>query len=77
MKTLRPIKKVKKIKKYKVNPKLTKDQRKAIRLEYKNGGGTSKYQTETKVSIHALMKKYKASYGTIWNIIHKADLKKK
>jgi len=80
MKALRPLKlfrKAKETKKYKVNPKLTKDQRKAIRIEYKNGGGASKLQTDKKVSIHSLMKKYKASYGTIWNIIHKLDLIKK
>jgi len=58
--------------KYLINPKLTDAQRRLIRLEYKLGGGNSKFQTEEKVSIHSLMKKYKASYGTIWNIVNKA-----
>jgi len=64
-------------KKYRINPKLSDKERKAIGIEYKNGGGTSKLKTEEKVSIHALMEKYKASYGAIWNIIHKANPIKK
>ncbi len=68
MKPLKPIKSKKKV--YKVNPKLSKKIKRIIWHEYQKGGGTSKFQTDKKVSIHTLMKKYHASYGTIWNIIH-------
>ena len=57
--------------KYLINHKLTDSQKKSIRIEYKKGGGNSKFKTEEKVSIHSLMKKYRASYGTIWNIVNK------
>lgn len=66
---------------YRVNPKLSKETKNQIWNEYKKGGGTSKFQTDKKVSIHTLMERYNASYGTIWNIINgnepKVSIKKK